>query len=155
MTLWDWAVAAYARPEVERLCLTLQDQYGQSVPYLLWAAWAAREELELDAHALARGAALARRWERQAIAPLREVRRTLKTPADEIGDDARDGLRAQVQAAELAAERLLLEALQAHTPANPGGGLDPAQALRAAGAAWDENPPLPLLDDLAAALSNA
>ena len=37
MSLWDWANRAYAAPRVQRLCLDLQDRYGQSVCLLLWA----------------------------------------------------------------------------------------------------------------------
>ena len=41
MRLWDWAVAAYAAPDVAEACLLLQDRHEQNVPLLLWSAWVA------------------------------------------------------------------------------------------------------------------
>src|SRR5690606_19138568 len=34
LALWEWAVAAYARPGVSDVCLQLQDGDGQNVPLL-------------------------------------------------------------------------------------------------------------------------
>jgi uncharacterized protein (TIGR02444 family) len=54
--LWDWAVQGYARPGVEALCLELQDEYGQCVSFLLWAAWAGAEGRRIEAEALSEAA---------------------------------------------------------------------------------------------------
>jgi uncharacterized protein (TIGR02444 family) len=129
MRLWDWAIQAYARPGVAPACLALQDAHGQNVCLLLWAAWARTDDAEL----IDRAADLARRWERLAVGPIRLVRAALKDPVAGVPDAARLKFREDVKAAELQAERLLLDSLEAL-----GGNSDtePLAALRAAAAAW-------------------
>jgi uncharacterized protein (TIGR02444 family) len=145
--LWEWAEAAYARPGAAQACLKLQDEHGQNVCLLLWAVWAGG----LDAAQLAAGVRLARRWETDVVAPLRRVRRALKDEAAGIAREARLRLRAEIQAAELEAERALLEGLQA-LGSRAVGGAEALVALNAASAAWGEPAPQPTLADLAAAL---
>lgn len=123
MSLWDWAVEAYGRPGTEDACLALQDRYGQCAPLLLWALWANPGE-----DALKDGLAVAKRWHHGVIAPLRAARRTLKEPAFSHED-----LREEIKAAELKAEKGLLEALAKVSRRRKGEALD---ALMAASAAW-------------------
>jgi uncharacterized protein (TIGR02444 family) len=152
LSLWAWAVRAYGREGVEALCLELQDGYDQNVPYLLWAAWAAAAGRALDAETLEMGAETARVWEDAAIAPLRAVRRRLKKPIPDMADAARETLRAQVKAAELAGEKLLLEDLETLAPAAGPAPLPAAQALVAAAKAWSSVTPRAQLADLASKL---
>ena len=144
--LWDWAVEAYGRPGVEDACLTLQDRHGQNVPLLLWAVWAKRDDPALAA----RAAGLAREWDALAVSPLRVVRRSLKPTFNGIADSAREALRQDVKAAELLAERALLQALEAVAP--PDGQADALSALLAASSAWKKPAPGDALAVLAAAL---
>lgn len=144
--LWEWAVAAYARPQVADLCLQLQDRAGQSAPLLLWAAWAR----SADPAVLAAAADLARAWEAAAVGHLRAARRGLKPVLPPIDDALRQALRDQVRAVELAAERLLLETLMTLAP--PGGPASGIEALAAAVAAWGRPAPADRLAALAAAL---
>lgn len=113
-TLWDWAVAAYARPGVAGACLHLQDHHGQNVPLLLAAAWAAGAEQRLDVPA---AVALAYGWEHDVGGLMRAVRRNLKPARPGVADAAREALRRQVKAVELDGERVLLDALEAMTAA--------------------------------------
>ncbi len=130
MALWDWTLQAYAQPGVPQACLSLQDDDGQNTPLLLWAVWAETTDPGL----LDAAAALARRWEALAIGPIRAVRRGLKPAFDGVDDSAREGLREDVKAVELRAERVLMEAFEAMTE-TPGGA--PAlAALAAASQAW-------------------
>ena len=132
MGLWNWAVDTYGRSGVTEAALALQDDHGQNVPLLLWAAFARTT----DPEALGAAAALARTWETTAIRPLRGARRALKAPLPPTPDAAREALRAQVKATELAAERCLLEALETIDPGRaPLASL--SDALEAAGRAWD------------------
>ena len=149
LSLWDFAVALYARPGVEAACLTLQDDHGQCVDLLLWRLWALGRRI--GAGDLARAATLARDWEGAVTAPLRAARRALAAPAAGIADSARLVLRGQVKAAELAAERLLLEALEAATPRDPAPPVDVTAALAALAAAWGASAPDAVFADLAAA----
>jgi uncharacterized protein (TIGR02444 family) len=146
MSLWEWTLEAYARPGVPEATLDLQDAHGQNTSLLLWAVWAEARDPDL----LARAAELAHAWERTALVPLRQVRRALKTPLPPVDDGARESLRGDVKAAELRAERLLMETLETMTDA-PGGG-HALDALKAASAAWGKPAPAVALAVLAAAL---
>ena len=146
MSLWDWTLAVYGRPGVPEACLTLQDAHGQNTSFLLWAVWAEAGDPAL----LERAAAVAHAWEGAVLAPLRTVRRTLKAPAPPVDDGAREGLRDDVKAAELRAERVLMETLEAMSP-EARGGTPALQALKAASAAWGRPAPDQALAALAAA----
>lgn len=146
MSLWDWTLEAYARPGVPQACLMLQDEYGQNTSMLLWAVWAEAADPEL----LARAADVAHRWEAVALVPLRAVRRALKPPLAPVSDEAREGLRDDVKAAELRAERVLMETLEAM--GHHRGGAHALAALEAASSAWGKPAPANALAALAAAL---
>jgi uncharacterized protein (TIGR02444 family) len=147
MGIWDWAVAAYARPGVAEACLRLQDEFGQNVSLLLWA-WRARAA---DAAVIARAVAVARAWDETTLRPLRAVRQALKPSSPPVADAAREALRDEVKAAELHAERVLLETLGqlGRTAVGAPSGL---AALEAVAHAWRPAPPPAALASLAAAL---
>jgi uncharacterized protein (TIGR02444 family) len=139
---------------VEAACLALQDAHGQCVPLLLWAAWAAAEGRSLDPAMLAKAASLARVWEPSVVRPLREARRALRTPPDGA-DAALTILREQIKTEELAAERLLLKALEAIAGPERSAPA-PASlrtALEAAATAWGACPPETALESLVNAFS--
>lgn len=133
MKLWDWTLAAYGRPGVSEACLELQDRFGRNTSFLLWAAFAESQGRAPDDALLASAAVVARSWEQEVLGPLREVRRVLKPVRSPVDDTAREGLREDVKAAELRAERLLMETLEALTPGASSSGAD---ALVRAAAAW-------------------
>jgi len=133
--LWDWSVRAYARPGAADAALALQDAHGQNVPFLLFAVWSGGA----DPARLAKAAALARAWEAAAVGPLRAARRALKPAFPGVSDQAREAVRAQVKAVELAAERALLDALD--PLGRPRGPAGPGAALTAAAGAWGEGAP--------------
>jgi uncharacterized protein (TIGR02444 family) len=153
VSLWDWATRAYAAPGVQALCLDLQDRYGQSVCLLLWAGWMAASGRSPPAGTLEAAAGVARSWEAGVIGPLRSARRALAT-APGLDPDDRAALRAQVQAAELAAERALLAALEALAAAG-GAPAGSAAALAAASLAWGAPAPTGALNALSAAFPRA
>lgn len=144
--LWDWAVRAYAGEGVAEACLSLQDDHGQCVPLLLWAAWRG------DASQAEAAARIARDWQ-AVILPLRDARRRLKTEVS-AGDEAdRLALRAQVKAAELQAEKVLLTRLAALSDRKSMLNQDVAAPLRAAVAAWGGPVPEEALARLVEALT--
>jgi uncharacterized protein (TIGR02444 family) len=148
-SLWAYARDIYGRPGAEARFLSLQDAHGQSVCLLIWSLWMSAEGRTADASTLAAGAALARSWEAAAVAPLRAIRRDLKT-SSAGGARRRERLRAAVRQLELQSERMLLEMLQDASPAPGGNAPSPAEALAAAVAVWGEPAPANLLHDLAA-----
>jgi len=147
--LWDWALNAYRADGVSEACLTLQDTCGQNVPLLLWAAWAATTSRELDADTVEAGCDAARAWDTVAVMPLRAVRRTLKLPVPDIEDAAREALRDQVKAVELAAERHLLVGLEALVPVPTGAPRPAIEGLVAVARVWSRVVPRPALITLA------
>jgi uncharacterized protein (TIGR02444 family) len=147
MGLRDWTLEAYGQPGVPEACLALQDTHGQMTSFLLWAVWAETSDPDL----LGRAADIARRWNDLALTPIRDVRRALKPGFPGIADGDRESLRDDVKSAELRAERVLMEALEAITPGQAGAhALD---ALKAASAAWGQAAPAAALAELAAALT--
>ena len=153
MSFWTWALEAYARPGTAEACLDLQDAHHQSVPLLLWAAWAAQAGRPLSFGDLMDGSSLAARWDEAAVAPLRAARRALKPTAAGIADDVREGLRGEVKALELKAEQILMARLEDMTPPQAGEPLDIEDALNEAAQAWAFIPPHEALARLAQTLS--
>ena len=147
--LWTWACAAYAAPGVAEACLALQDHHEQNVPLLLWAAWTAATGRRPDEETIEAACDTARAWQSTTIAPLRAVRRTLKTPVPDLETEARLAIREQVKAIELAAERRLLEALEALSPPGSAARRPPLDALVDAARLWDRVIPRPALRTLA------
>ena len=146
MSLWDWTLDAYGQPGVAQACLALQDDHGQNTTLLLWAVWAEAADEAL----LARAADTARRWEAVALSPIRAVRRALKAPMPPVADAPRKSLRDDVKAAELRAERVLMETLE--DMGGGQGGAHALEALTAASKAWGKPAPAEALAALAAAL---
>ncbi|MFN7238110.1 MAG: TIGR02444 family protein [Brevundimonas sp.] len=147
--LWDWTVRAYANEGVQAACLNLQDSADQDIPLLLWAAWCARTGRPLDSETLDAAVDLTRAWREQAIAPLRAVRRKLTTRQTDLDDAAREAVRTQVKAAELAAERALLQGLADQSPSASGAPSELMTALAATSRAWSPRVPRALLQTLA------
>lgn len=147
MSIWEWALQAYARPGAPAQCLRLQDDFGQNTSLLLWAVWAEARDPAL----IARAAQAARAWDAAALLPLRQVRRALKPALPPVDDAAREALREDVKAAELRAERVLLETL-AGLSGGERQGAHALDALKAASAAWNPTAPADELAALAAAL---
>ena len=136
MKLWEFAGRIHARPEVEAACLALQDDHGQCVSFLLWRLWTLVEGRPVDGVLLGDAVLAARAWEAAATAPLRAVRRRLKTAPMPVTAEGQAALREAIKAAELHAERLLLEALQSMTPEPSGLSPGIERGLKTATLAW-------------------
>lgn len=136
MSLWDWSVRAWAVEGVQNAGLDLQDAQGQNLPLLLWAAWCARTGRAPDADDIEAACDTARVWQETTVAPLRAIRRTLKTRTPDLDDDDREAVRAQVKTIELDAERRLLAALEALAPEPAGAARPVLPALIAVAREW-------------------
>lgn len=152
MRLWDWAVAAYAAPDVAEACLLLQDRHEQNVPLLLWSAWVAATGRRPDEETLEAACDTARAWDSLAVAPLRAIRRTLKAPIPDIDDAPREAIRDRIKAVALEAERRLLEALEALAPEPAGPPRAAIDALVGTARIWAPVTPRPALIALADSL---
>lgn len=97
--LWEFSLERYARPGVAAACIEAQDYCAADVNLLLYAAWLARQGLELDQIQWRALEGSVVEWRQRVVRPLRALRRdwqALPAAAD---------LREQIKALELAAER--------------------------------------------------
>lgn len=141
MTLWDWSLRAWVAPGVSLAALDLQDAQGQCIPLLLWAAWAAQTGRPAGQDEIEAAVDTARVWHETTIAPLREIRRAMKSRIPDMDDGARETVREGIKAIELQTERHLLEALDALTPAGSGAPRPVLPALVAASREWSSVTP--------------
>jgi len=147
--LWSWAVAAYDAPGVAEACLSLQDHNEQNVPLLLWAAWIARTGRRPDEETIEAACDAARAYDTVIVSQLRAVRRTLKAPVPDIDHDHREGLRQQVKALELDAERRLMLELEGLAPPPSGAPRRAIDGLAETARLWSRVVPRPALTVLA------
>lgn len=107
--LWSFSLATYARPGVEPACLQLQTA-GANVCLLLCGLWLEQRGVACDEQRAEQLKMLVGPWDREVVQPLRALRTQWKTLAE--GDPVLKGLREQMKALELEAERHLLWQLE-------------------------------------------
>ena len=113
-SLWSFACAVYAQPNVAEACLALQDRQQADVNLLLFAAWMATERgVMLTPAVVVRAHELVRQWRQEVVRPLRQARSQLKLPQALVSDAEREALRQDAKTLELRAEKLQLTGLQA------------------------------------------
>lgn len=145
MTLWRYATTTWGRPDVEAVCLDLQDAHGQSPPLLLWRLWAIAEGRSVDVALTEQAVAAARRWDNAVTGPLRAARRGLKSAMPAVAEAVRAELHGKVGVVELQAERALLDALGGLTPEPGGNADDRLSALVELAAIWGAPAPIATL----------
>lgn len=135
-TLWAFAVRVYGQDGVAPLCLRLQDEHGLDVDVLLALLWRAQRGHGVDEEALARLLAAAGPA-RSRVGELRALRRAVG--ADVEHDPRWRETYERLKAAELAAERVELQALETAALAadDPRPAAAPAPMLDCAALARD------------------
>ena len=125
---WRFSLDFYGRPGVAAALLALQDGGGRDVNLILFALWLGLSGRgRLDLRRLQSAERLARRATRRLVAPLRTLRRGLKSdPAPDV-----QAFREQVKKLELAGERLAQGRLAA-LGGSAAPGLPAAERLAAA-----------------------
>lgn len=99
---WDFSLDVYKRPEVSKLCLDLQDNYGADVNMLLFACWLGHTGRGTVTVSAWRAMVLRlTKWREKVIKPLRDVRHMLK---DELLAPPR--MKEQVFNSEIDAEHI-------------------------------------------------
>lgn len=112
-TLWDFALALYAQPQVPDSCLQLQDEYNANVCLVLAMCWLDARQYPLSDSGFSNLKLHISGWTTQIVEPLRRIRRQLKSPIDFFEqDETQAQLRNLVKQAELLAERKLLEEIE-------------------------------------------
>lgn len=107
--LWNFAVACYAEPGVEKACLELQ-ALGLDVCLLLACSWLETRGARWDAQRLEALKQLSKDWQSAVVLPLRNLRQAWREQA--AGDTELADLRRRVKTLELDAERTQLDRLQ-------------------------------------------
>lgn len=107
--LWERACALYALPGAREELLGLQERCGADVPILLWAAALALDGEKLDAP-IARAARAKSEPIAECVRAVRAMRRKLASRTTSASGEA---ATAALREAELALERLQIEALAA------------------------------------------
>jgi uncharacterized protein (TIGR02444 family) len=108
---WQFSIRFYAVPGVADACIALQDQAKVDVNILFFLLWNATQGRTFKKADVAEVERLIGAWRDMAVAPIRNVRRALKSPSPVMSPEAADGFRTRIKAVELEAERLQQEAL--------------------------------------------
>ena len=112
-TLWDFALALYAQPQVPDTCLQLQDEYNANVCLVLAMCWLDARQYALSDSGFSNLKLHISGWTTQIVEPLRRTRRQLKLPIDFFEqDETQTQLRNLVKQAELLAEKKLLKEIE-------------------------------------------
>lgn len=103
---WRFSIGLYAQPGVAPRCLELQDRFGVDVNVLLFCLHAGASGRALQPADIAALEQAVGAWREQVVAPLRGVRRWLKSPPAPFDDPHTAGLREGLKRIELESERL-------------------------------------------------
>ncbi len=101
---WQWSLSHYARKDVEKLLLQLQDEFDFNVNIALWCCWCAEIYETAPDLALRHAIDQTGAWSAHVTGPLRAVRRFLKTHR-ETHSAASENLREKIKQGELDAEK--------------------------------------------------
>lgn len=110
--LWNFALACYAEPGVEKACLELQ-ALGMDVCLLLACVWLEIRGIQQNAQRLEDLKQLSKDWQSAVVLPLRNLRQDWREQA--AIDTELASLRQRVKTLELDAERTQLDRLQQAT----------------------------------------
>ena len=117
---WPFALALYRQPGVERACISLQDDAGVNVVFLLFCCWLGARKMVPGQGELSRLLVHARRYSDQFITPLRRLRRRYRATHTSRFDET---LYRHLKETELAAEQALGRVLEQQA-ASLGGSRD-------------------------------
>lgn len=110
---WTFSLGYYRGAGVSEACLELQDNCGVDVNVVLFLLWMASQRRRLLADEVKGLAERVRPWQVDVIAPIRALRRRLKTDPPLVDKGSAELFRTRVKAVELEAERLQQEAMYA------------------------------------------
>ena len=109
---WSYSTDIYQRAEIERTCLTMQDQYQADVNILLYCCWVGEKQIELSEDDIATLIKISQPWQKNILMHLRAARATLKTGSVIISDEERNQTRDNICEMESNAEHMAQLALE-------------------------------------------
>lgn len=119
---WTFSLDFYSQPEVEAICLALQDDHGLDVNLVLLAAWLARTARCVEPRVATPLRMLADEYQAEVMQPVRQARRALKRQmthlplAPLLAQRRRDLLAVELDLERV--EQLMLETLAAALPSD-------------------------------------
>ena len=117
---WEFSILVYGNEEVRDACLDAQEVYGADVNLLLLCCWLGFVGIKLTPEGIRRLDTLVDGWRREAILPLRTVRKRLKGTIGPVPSDLAADVRNTVKQAELQAERIEQDLLYSALQTLPG-----------------------------------
>jgi uncharacterized protein (TIGR02444 family) len=108
---WKFSLGYYRGAGVSEACLELQDRCGVDVNVVLFLLWLASQRLVVPPEQVKRLADKVRPWQTDVIAPIRSLRRMLKSDAPLLDKGSAELFRTKIKAVELESERLQQEAM--------------------------------------------
>ena len=112
-SLWDFAVDFYQHAPIKTACLTLQDEATADVCVLLAVVWLGKQGKQLTGAETALLVSTIEVWQQKMTLPLRQLRKQIKSFIEADYSLDAEPIYQQIKAAELQAERVTLEKLQA------------------------------------------
>lgn len=109
--LWNFAISLYEYDAISKHCLALQDEYEVNINILLWCVWCGLERRLLNSEMLSLAESSIKVWHKEVVAPLREVRRAMKSLNIEYKSEIIDDCRERIKMNELMCERVELNLL--------------------------------------------
>ena len=116
---WDFSLEVYQRRNVAGPCMALQDRLQLDVNLLLFCCWTGAKGHQLSEQQVREALAATEVWQGQVVAPLRRLRRLLKTSLD-MAPARRQAFRDKLKDLELDAERVEQDILIETVPLSPG-----------------------------------
>lgn len=113
---WTFSLSFYRQGGVSEACLELQDRCGVDVNIVLFLLWTATLRRRLEAGETLALADKVRAWQNDVVVPIRNLRRSLKSPPPLLDAGTAELFRTKVKAVELESERLQQEAMFALAP---------------------------------------
>lgn len=110
-SLVDFAFRVYAEPDVEELCLYLQNEYHANVNIVLWACWLQNEDLSLSSTWLDDVLISIDTLSQLTVSRLQEIRRVIKESSGFTRVQSKM-INKHIKAAELTAEKVFLQRMQ-------------------------------------------
>jgi uncharacterized protein (TIGR02444 family) len=124
---WQFSLSFYRQSGVSDACIALQDEYGIDVNLLLFLLWRADQGRLLSAGEVRKLDDRVRGWRSDAVIPIRDIRRKLKSARTLIEPAQQEAFRTKLKAIELEAERLQQQALYELSQSEPlGKEIDPS-----------------------------
>jgi len=103
---WRFSLRFYARPDIAKACLDLQDNAGADVNILLFVLYLANQRKELSPAEIAQLDSAVAQWRDAVVRPLRTLRRGLKPGIEFIPGPVSETFRSQIKRLELESEQI-------------------------------------------------